>query len=226
MKKLILILAFLLTSNFAFAQFQNMEEIPKKTEEKSEEASEESSEEQEEEKSEESDGSTLQKFNSMIGNTGDEVPPHMIYYKERYEVIFSEYFFDEVWNATIEAIEATDCFVAQKSSRQDDDGFYKGKIVSDFCVLASLDMDENADVYDTLKAYSVKVPVIRGGIWKNGRIQYKVIIKEHEDETVSLLIKAEMSGYEDYVTNQVHFWESSGWLEHFLIEDIKARLEG
>lgn len=203
------------------AQFQNMEEVPKKEKK-------ESSEEKKEDKKEGSDdnksGGMMQQFNSMM-NTEKEIPENMKYHAEKYEHIFSDFFFDEVWNATIEAVEATNCFVAQKSSRQDDEGFYKGKIVSDFCVLASTDMGEDIDVYDTLKFYSVQVPVIRGGVWKNGRIQYKIIIKENEDETVRLLIKSELSGLEEYVTNEVHFWESSGWLEHFLMEDIKARLE-
>lgn len=219
--KYLITLLLILTSVSMNAQFQNMEEVPKKEKK-------ESSEEKKEDKKEGSDdnksGGMMQQFNSMM-NTEKEIPENMKYHAEKYEHIFSDFFFDEVWNATIEAVEATNCFVAQKSSRQDDEGFYKGKIVSDFCVLASTDMGEDIDVYDTLKFYSVQVPVIRGGVWKNGRIQYKIIIKENEDETVRLLIKSELSGLEEYVTNEVHFWESSGWLEHFLMEDIKARLE-
>ena len=233
--KYLITLLILITSISLNAQFQNLEEISPKKEKK--ESSEEKEEEKEEEKDDKKDdkkseekseekksGGMMQQFNSMM-NTEKEIPENMKYHAEKYEHIFTDFFFDEVWNATIEAVEATNCFVAQKSSRQDDEGFYKGKVVSDFCVLASTDMGEDVDVYDTLKFYSVQVPVIRGGVWKNGRIQYKIIIKENEDETVRLLIKSELSGLEEYVTNEVHFWESSGWLEHFLLEDIKARLE-
>jgi hypothetical protein len=43
---------------------------------------------------------------------------------------------------------------------------------------------------------------------------------------VEFLLKGEMSGREGYVTNEVHFWKSNGYFEHFLVERIKKILAG
>ena len=168
--------------------------------------------------------SQMQNFEEM-NEKGEKIESpkeeRLKFFKEKFEETFTDYYFDEVWNATIEAIESTGCQIGTKSDRQDDDGFYKGKIVSDFCVFA---MKENDDaVMDSLIKYSLEVPFIRGGTWENGRIQYKIIIKENEDN-VEFILKGEISGREGYVTNEVHWWKSSGYFEHHLIEKIKSIL--
>jgi hypothetical protein len=157
----------------------------------------------------------------MMDQGEEEIEPRMIFYKKKYEAEFDN-FFDDVWNVCLEVLKSKNCMVAQKNNRQTDEGLYKGKVVSEYCAFAQVEAEE--DVYDSLMYYSTKVPVIRGGVWDNGRIQYKIILKETEEETVTLLLKGEISGKESNVTNEVHFWESSGWFEHHLLEEIKERL--
>ncbi len=167
--------------------------------------------------------SQMQNFEETVETEdGKQVDPKLMYFKDKYEEVFTDFYFDEVWNATIKAIESTNCQLAQKTNSQDDEGFYKGKIVSDFCIFA---MKENKDkVIDSLIKYSYEVPLIRAGVWENGRVQYKIILKEKE-ESVEMILKAEISGREGYVTNEVHWWKSSGWFEHTLITKIKENLE-
>ena len=157
----------------------------------------------------------------MMDQGEEEIEPRMMYFKKKYEAEF-ENFFDDVWNVCLEVLKSKKCMISQKNNRQTDEGLYKGKIVSEYCAFASESAGE--DVYDSLMYYSTKVPVIRGGVWENGRVQYKIVLKETEDETVTLLLKGEISGKESNVTNEVHFWESSGWFEHHLLEEIKERL--
>jgi hypothetical protein len=147
--------------------------------------------------------------------------PKLQYYKENYNEVFTEYYFDEVWNAILKSIEATGCQIGTKSNSQNDEGFFKGKIVSDFCVFAM--KESKHDVIDSLIKYSYELPLIRAGVWESGRVQYKIILKEHE-ENVEMILKAELSGREGYVTNEVHWWKSNGYFEHHLIESIKANL--
>ena len=157
----------------------------------------------------------------MMDQGEEEIEPRMIYFKKKYEDEFDN-FFDDVWNVCLEVLKSKKCMISQKNNRQTDEGLYKGKIVSEYCAFANESAGE--DVYDSLMYYSIKVPVIRGGVWDNGRVQYKIVLKETEDETVTLLLKGEISGKESNVTNEVHFWESSGWFEHHLLEEIKERL--
>lgn len=154
--------------------------------------------------------------------SGKEVPEHLRFYKDKYEATFDAYF-EDVWNAVIESIEATDCLVAQKSQKQNDEGLLKGIIKSDFCVFAQKESEH--DVKDSIVKYSKEIPVILGAAWANGRIQYKIILKETDDEQVHLLIKGEISGMESFITEEVHFWESSGYYEHHLLEAVKKKLQ-
>ena len=144
------------------------------------------------------------------------------YYREKFEEVFKDYYFDDVWNATIKAIEETGCAIGSKSNAQDEDGFFKGKIVSDFCVFAMKERKD--DIADSLSKYSYDMPFIRAAVWESGRMQYKIVIKEKEGE-VEMLIKGEISGREGYITSEVHFWKSNGYFEHFLVERIKEILK-
>lgn len=168
--------------------------------------------------------SQMQNFEEM-NEKGEKVEkkkdPKNMYFKEKFEEVFTDYYFDEVWNATLKAIEETGCQIGQKTNAQDEEGFFKGKIVSDFCVFAMMERED--EVMDSLLKYSYDLPFIRAGKWESGRIQYKVIIKEKED-SVEFLLKGEMSGREGYITSEVHFWKSNGYFEHFLIERIKQIL--
>ncbi|MFN3196571.1 MAG: hypothetical protein ACE364_11525 [Chlorobiota bacterium] len=144
----------------------------------------------------------------------------MKYFKEIHKEEFDEAYFEDVWNAVVESIEDQGCAMMTKVQKNNDEGFLKGVLKSEFCVFVNDDT-----TFDLLKIYSVKMPVIRGGIWTSGRIQYKIIIEEiNEGEGTSIIIKGELSGSEDNVTNEVHFWESNGWFETDLLYRIKNKL--
>ena len=146
--------------------------------------------------------------------------PRLKYYnKNGYEYTMN-YSFERVYNACKSAIEELGCQIITQSYNQTDEGFYKGKIFSDYCVF----IGKTDTTFDNLERYCVKVPIIRGGVWVNGRMQYKFIINENQDGTTHLKLKGEISGREDYVTSKVHFFESNGFFEHQIMERINAIL--
>lgn len=151
--------------------------------------------------------------------SGDEVDEDLKYYKEKYEMTFNEPF-EDVWNAVLQAIKDTDCMIATNRKRQTDEGFFRGVIKSDFCVFST----GKDSTFDVLGKYSYDMPVIAGGIWLSGRIQHKFIITEQEDGSIKVMHTSEMSGWEELITHEVHFWKSNGKIEHFLHEDIKSIL--
>lgn len=146
------------------------------------------------------------------------------YFKEKYEYLADSKgqfdYFDIVQKASVDAITELNCQISLNKVLKDDKGFNKGKVFSDYCVF-SLGKEET---FGNLKKYSYKVPVIRGGIWENGRIQYKVFLTENEDQSVKIEIKGELSGMESFVTGEVHFWKSNGFMETRLLENIKKKL--
>ena len=144
----------------------------------------------------------------------------MKFFKEEHTEEFDGAYFEDVWNAVVEAIEDQGCAMMTKVQKTNDEGFLKGVLKSEFCVFVNDDT-----TFDLLKIYSVKMPIIRGGIWTSGRIQYKIILEEiNEGEGTSILIKGELSGSEDNVTNEIHFWESNGWFETDLLYRVKNKL--
>jgi hypothetical protein len=157
---------------------------------------------------------------NSISNFLNKVSPERIkYYQKKYEITTTKPF-EEVFQAIKTIFESGSCLLITKTSKQDDKGNYKGTIQSDFCVFVS----ESDYTYDSLDYYSMKVPIIRGAVWKNGRVQYKFLLKELEDASVNIVIKAEISGYEGSMTNEVHFWESNGYFEHRMMQKIKESL--
>ncbi len=146
--------------------------------------------------------------------------PRLKYYKaEGYDYTMN-YSFERVYNACKTAIEELGCQIINQTYSQTDDGFYKGKVFSDYCVF----IGKTDTTFDNIERYCVKVPIIRGGVWVNGRMQYKFIINENKDGTTYLKLKGEVSGREDYVTSKVHFFESNGYFENQIIEKINAIL--
>lgn len=144
----------------------------------------------------------------------------MKYFKEVYKEDLDDVYFVDVWNAVVESIEDQGCAMMTKVQKTNDEGFLKGVMKSEFCVFVNDDT-----TFDLLRIYSVKMPVIRGGIWTSGRIQFKIILEEiNEGEGTSILIKGELSGSEDNVTNEVHFWEANGWFQTDLLYRVKHKL--
>jgi len=56
-------------------------------------------------------------------------------------------------------------------------------------------------------------------------MQYKFKITEKEDGSVDLLLMGEISGFEEFVTNEVHFWKSIGIFETKMLKDIEKNCE-
>ncbi len=191
----------------------NQEEMQ---EEEMQEEKEEKAKEEKKETEEEEEMQDEQKLNDVE----DEIPEVMKYYREKYEAKY-DYLFEEVWAAVKLALEQTNCMIIKESYTQNDEGLFKGSIHSDFCVHATGEDTTLA----VLKRYSLKVPFIRGGVWVSARMQYKFVIKEQDDGSVRLLLKGEISGREDYVTEEVHFFKSNGYLETLMLERIRKNLE-
>ncbi len=150
---------------------------------------------------------------------GSKIPDRLRYYKEKYDETY-QYSFESVWNAVKEAIIDLNCMVAQEKYSQTDEGFFKGKLESDYCVF-SVGLDST---FDVLKRYSLELPLIRGGRWMTGRMKYVFNIEEKSDGSVYLLLRGEISGFENYVTHRVHFWKSNGYWETYILNRIREKL--
>ena len=150
----------------------------------------------------------------------EDIPERLRFYKEQYEATYN-FTFEIVWGAIKKAIESNDCLIEQESTPKQVNGLYKGSVKSNMCVFV-----ENTDsTFELLNRYSYYLPVIYGGVWINGRIQYKFSIREQEDGSCKIILKTEMSGFEEKVTSQVHFWKSNGLLEMAILEKVKKILD-
>lgn len=152
-------------------------------------------------------------------------------YQEKYEMDFDNDF-ETVWNSILKSIQDIDCQTIRKTSRQTDQGLFKGIIQSDFCVFASGD----DTTVTALKRYSAELrtpedegkiepfPYILTGEWTAGRFQYKFIIEEVSAGKIHVKMIGELSGFENYVTKKMHFWTSNGILEARMTELIKSNI--
>jgi len=128
--------------------------------------------------------------------------------------------FGKVWNAIKRGMEAEVCGKPQTEKviePAEEGGLYKGIYISDFCVFAQGE-DTTKDV---LERYG-EIPRIRGGMWVAGRIQYKINVREEARNKTKIILRAELSGFEEFITSQVHFWASNGILEKQLMARILA----
>ncbi|MCX6140498.1 MAG: hypothetical protein NTX15_06700 [Candidatus Kapabacteria bacterium] len=126
--------------------------------------------------------------------------------------------FGKVWRAIKHSMEVFGCPKPQIEKiiePTEEGGLYKGQYVSDYCILAEGD-DSTKDV---IEKYS-SVPRIRGGIWVTCRVQYKVNVKEEENGMTKVILRAEMSGFEEFITGANHFWVSNGDLERRMMSMI------
>ena len=125
--------------------------------------------------------------------------------------------FPVVWKSIKQALAENDCLVEHEKYSEGDNGAYKGKLTSLFCVLAS-----GEDTTETvMERYSKRVPYIRGGLWTSVRMQYIFYVTEKEDHTVQVLLKGEISGYEEHVTHQFHYFDTNGVLEQSMMDRLK-----
>ncbi len=131
--------------------------------------------------------------------------------------------FGTVWFAVKESIEQAGCKSPQEpkvSEPGDAGGLYKGWYNSDFCILAEGEDTTKA----TIQKYS-DVPRIRGGIWVTCRVQYKINVKEEDGGVTKIILRAEMSGFEEFITAANHFWVSNGILERDMMASIMSKIK-
>ena len=128
--------------------------------------------------------------------------------------------FPTVWKAIHNALETMSCRVETDKYSQDDNNLFKGNIRTENWIFITGE-DSTLDV---LEKYGV-VPTIRAGRWVSGRAQFKFIVREKDNETTDVRLTTEISGFEEYVTQKVHFWNSNGMLDGQIMEKIKKALE-
>ncbi len=146
------------------------------------------------------------------------VPKGWENYKEQYEDNYNEDF-EVIWDAVLKTLQDISCQTITRNTRPTDDGLFRGTIHSDFCVFTMGDT-----TFQVLRKYSLDMPFVRGGKWDNGRLQYKLSIREVEPGNVNLILKTEMSGMESGVTKKVLFWRSNGLLELEFLENIRKNI--
>lgn len=192
--------------------------------EKQEEKMEEMMEEQKEKPKKQNVGEP-----ELMPDFPEEIPEELQYFKDVYEETFTAPF-EVVYKAVKSSLEDLSCQTIKDAYKQTDDGFFKGFINSDYCVVAS-GQDSTIDVMKKFsfaaseeKLKRKRFPIIRGGTWLYGRMQYKMVITEKENGSVHVLLKGELSGFESYVTNRVHFWDSNGYLEQKMLERIRRHV--
>lgn len=150
----------------------------------------------------------------------EEIPENLRFFKETYDTTY-QVAFEIVYKAVKKSIEDLNCMISKQTYSQTEKGLYKGIIRSDACLFT-----QDADsTFDVLKRYSIDMPIIRGGKWVNGRMMYKFTITEVENGKVYLLLKADLSGFEEHVTYLVHFWKSNGWLETIMMEKVANNIK-
>jgi hypothetical protein len=128
--------------------------------------------------------------------------------------------FPIVWRAVKQVIEEQNCGIEnEKQSFDEQTELYRGNIRSAPCVLAS----GEDSTYEVLKRYG-RVPIIRGGVWTSGRIQYNFSLRDLPDKKVQVVLTAELSGFEAYVTHISHAWNANGILERQMMDRLRQIL--
>lgn len=126
--------------------------------------------------------------------------------------------FGRAWAGLKKAMEIKGCpkpEVEKVIEPVEEGGMYKGVYKSDYCILV-----QGEDSTKTVMERYGNLPRIRGGIWINGRIKYYINVRETENHKVKVTLKAQLSGFEEFITNQVYFWNSNGILEHEMMDLI------
>ena len=153
---------------------------------------------------------------SLTAKAGDETEPVIL--KDTVNVSFGK-----VWEAVKSAMTEFGCQKPQTEKviePEDEVGFYTGVYVSDFCMIVT--GEDSTRV--VMERYG-ELPRVRGGIWITGRIQYKINVKEFGIRQTAIVLRAELSGFEEFITNKVYFWTSNGILERDMMAKILAKIE-
>jgi len=156
--------------------------------------------------------SLIAQDNKNEGSSSDRLR----YYKEKYEETFNAPF-EVVWASVKDIIKNMGAQISQQKTSQDDSGLWKGVIRTDNYIFTE-GQDSSYRIHQRYQYNMIYVP---GGLWDNGRVNYKVILKETSVNNVSMVLVAELSGLETHVSGEYHFWKSNGLLEKQFIDQLK-----
>jgi hypothetical protein len=134
--------------------------------------------------------------------------------------------FPTMLKATKKALSDMGCRIEVEKTEQGSDNLYKSNIRTEFYIFAT-GLDTTKDVAERYSCEGdscENFPFIRGGEFVSARIQYKMFLREKEDNSVDFRLEGELSGYEQWVTHKVHFWDSNGILETEFFNRVKANL--
>lgn len=149
----------------------------------------------------------------------DDIPERLKHFKEKYEASY-EAPFEVVWSSVKETIASYGVTVAQQKNSQDDEGLYKGVLKSENIVFT----EGKDSTYQTLQKYHYNMKYIPNGVWTNGRISYKIILKEVKSGTVTMIMTTEMSAFESHITTEYHYWKSNGIFEKEFLDRLNANV--
>jgi hypothetical protein len=130
--------------------------------------------------------------------------------------------FPKVWKSIQAAVKAFYmCEIEHAKPVEGDDGLFKGNIRSGYCVF-----ERGSDTsLDSLKYYAIQAPFIRGAVWTAARIQFVFVVQEKEQGVVTVRMKSDLGGFEEFITRRAHFnVPSTGELETQMMNDIKRRV--
>lgn len=142
------------------------------------------------------------------------------YYKDTFNIEVKAGF-EKVWNSCKEIIAEYGGNLVVNKSSQDDEGRFKGSLKSDAIILVQ-GVDSTMSV---LQKYEYDMIYIPNGQWSIGRVIYRVVMKEIDDETTNLTLIVQLSGKEDKITQIFHFFKSNGILENRFFEKLFAKIK-
>ena len=156
---------------------------------------------------------------TIQANAQDETPERLRFFKEKYEETFVADF-ETVWNTVQNFITESECQILSERIRENDLGKQRGICQSELCILAQ----HRDSTFRLIRRYALDAPFIRGGVWTSVRMQYRFIVDDLGDGKVNVVLRGELSGFENHATFQAHFFQSNGLLEFMAFERIREML--
>ena len=149
----------------------------------------------------------------------DEIPERLKYFKEKYEENF-ESDFEKVWNTVKKFVIENGCQISNERVRENDIGKQRGICQTELCILAQ----HKDSTFRLIRRYALDPPFIRGGVWTSVRMEYRFIVNDLGDGQVNVVLRGELSGFENHATFKAHFFQSNGLLEFMAFERIREML--
>lgn len=142
------------------------------------------------------------------------------YYKDTFNIEVKADF-EKTWNACKDIIAEYGGNLVVNRSSQDDEGKFKGSLKSDAIILVQ-GIDSTLSV---LQRYEYDMVYIPNSQWTIGRVIYRVVMKEIDENTTNLTLFVQLSGKEDKITQIFHFFKSNGILENRFFDKLHEKLK-